>query len=149
MIKVSDLAPIFRKFTDNTGIVITESAQHPIVELINCVEVDPHETWQPQKNRFKKYYEQCSEILPDILVTIAKEHRLTKRITTIDIFHWTGNNLSNLNFSEVKLCFPNPNEIPPTPMMVFPWNLERGQSKLKGKVVRNIAVRTATAKKAR
>ena len=147
MIKVADLDPIFRKFTDSTGIVITESARQTLVELINCPEVDPHETWQPEGSHFKEYYEQCSEILPSILVTIAEEHRLTKRMTTIDIFHWAGNNLSNLNFREFKLCFPRPNEIPPTPMMAFPWNLKRQQFKSKERVLRHSAAKTA--KKAR
>jgi hypothetical protein len=125
-IKISDLAPIFREFTTRTGIFITEPAQQALVELINWVEIDPHETWHPQKERLEEYYDQCRKMLPGILNNIVEANRLKERMTTMDIFYWVGNNLTNLDFKELSaLCFPGPGQLPPTPMMAFPWNLKR------------------------
>ena len=41
MLELSDIAPIFEQFTTETGIVITEKARVQVVDLINCVQLDP------------------------------------------------------------------------------------------------------------
>ena len=79
MINRSELASVFAQFSKETHISVTEQAQQLIIELINCVEADSHETWQPQKDRLEPYYHQWRTDLPNTLQRIAKEHGLSKR----------------------------------------------------------------------
>lgn len=126
MLEVSDLTSIFEEFTDNTGIVITESAQLLIVQLINSVEVDPHETWRIQSDRLEAYERIWPEVLPNILRRIALDHQLARQITSTDIVYWVGNNLQSMDFLlSFRLCFPGPDELPRGTLMAFPWNLNR------------------------
>ena len=122
MLELSDIAPIFEQFTTETGIVITEKARVQVVDLINCVQLDPHETWRPQQYLVEEYFQRWQTRLPDVLRQIAREHRLGTRMTTIDVVYWTGRHLRD---REVWACFPGGDEIPDTVFLDwFPWPLE-------------------------
>jgi hypothetical protein len=122
MPELSDITAIFERFTNETGILITEKARMQIVDLINCVELDPHETWRPQQDLLEEYFHQWQTRLPGVLMQIAREHRLVTRMTTIDVVYWTGRHLRD---REVWACFPGRGERPNTTMDWFPWPLER------------------------
>jgi hypothetical protein len=120
MIEISDITPIFEQFTNETRIVITEKARMQIVDLINCVELDPHETWRPQQYLLEEYFQRWQTRLLGVLMQIARDHRLVTHMTTIDVVYWTGHHLRD---REMWACFPGGGELPDTTMNWFPWPL--------------------------
>lgn len=121
MLEIDEVLPIFKKFMSESGFVITERAQRQILDLINCVELDPHETWDPQAELLDRYFEQWETLLPDLLNRIAHDHKLTEKITLIDVVYWTGRNLETYNFWRDLCPTPRPDEIPRVFMFRFPW----------------------------
>lgn len=121
MLKLVELEPVFRQFTNETKIEVSQTAKELIVNLINSVESDPHETWDVDEGRLNEYYSEWKAILPELLHQTARRHRLISRMTVIDVVHWSGYNLIRLGFPVVACPFPSRDELPPTSMMRFPW----------------------------
>jgi hypothetical protein len=124
MLEPIEIARACEEFTRNTNIIITDGAKRQILQLINSVGLDPHETWQPDPpaRALDQYYKRWRGELQDVLEQIATDHRIETRITTIDVAYWTGHNLESI---WQRMCpFPDGPEIPPTVMFVFPWKLK-------------------------
>ena len=122
MIELSRIAQIINQFEKEEEIVVTEKARLQLFDLINCVQVDPHETWNPDFYLLKNYYAQWQERLPGILRQIKYDHHLKSSMTTMDVVFWTGRNLPNHKLWHGMCPFP-PSD-PGGPLMhVFPWNV--------------------------
>jgi hypothetical protein len=121
MLERSVLEPVFKQFTKQTKIAVSNEAKDLIVSLINCVENDPHETWQIQQDRLASYFQLWQKVLPELLQQAAEQHGLSEQLTVIDVIYWTGQNLLRLGFPTALCPFPGPEELPLTPMTRFPW----------------------------
>lgn len=120
VITLTDIQPIFERFKEETGIVVTNKAQRQIHELINFVQIDRPETWSNAEVS-ERYFEQWETVLPDILAQIVEDHHLETKITTIDVVYWTGRNLMAYE-RWLKICpLPKPHEVTGPMMWKFPW----------------------------
>jgi hypothetical protein len=126
MLTFSDTTAICELFTGATGIVVTEGARWQITLLINCLETDRHETWDPElrHDRLQNYFQDCKRLLPVVLGQVAEDHHLQTRISTIDIVYWTGRNLEDL-WEKICPLFPRRSEQPEYMLAIFPWTLGR------------------------
>ena len=110
MFELSDIARMCEQFTAKSGLIVTEGAMRQIGMLINSVQLDPHERWVAHSRNLDDYFEYWQETLPDLIVQVAQDYRLEKRITTMDIVVWTARNLDSV--WPTNCPFGKPDEFP-------------------------------------